>query len=156
MYSVTLHTSASFETANEAVAHEVLNSMLECLVQMNVALMRSSRFPPLYSTHVRYRQEPLGDENWRDAAIVLRDGFGDCEDLAAYRVAELRVTHKVPARCVFRWRTFLVDGKTRVKLYHILVGVPHGGKMLIEDPSKRLGMPAHAPERTMMNGLSLG
>jgi hypothetical protein len=156
MYSVTLHTSASFETANEAVAHEVLNSMLECLVQMNVALMRSQRFPPLYSTHVRYRQEPLGDENWRDAAIVLRAGFGDCEDLAAYRVAELRVMHKVPARCIFRWRTFVVEGKSRVKLYHILVGVPHEGKMLIEDPSKRLGMPASAPERTMTNGLSLG
>lgn len=156
MYSVTLHTSASFETANEAVAHEVLGSMLECLVQLNVALMRSQRFPPLYTTHVRYRQEPLGQENWRDAAIILRDGFGDCEDLSAYRVAELRVMHKVPARCVFRWRTFVVEGKTRVKLYHILVGVPHEGKMLIEDPSKRLGMPAGAPERTMTSSLSLG
>jgi hypothetical protein len=156
MYSVTLQTSASFETANEAVAHEVLNSMLECLVQMNVAIMRAQRFPPLYTTHVRYRQEPLGQENWRDAAIVLRDGFGDCEDLAAYRVAELRVLHKVHARCVFRWRTFMIDGKTRVKLYHILVGVPHEGKMLIEDPSKRLGMPTHAPERTMTSSLSLG
>lgn len=156
MYSVTIHTSASFETANEVVAHEVLNALLECLVQLNVALMRSQKFPPLYTTRVRYRQEPLGQENWRDAALVLRDGFGDCEDLAAYRVAELRVMHQLPARCVFRWKMFVVGGKSRVKLYHILVGVPHNGKLLIEDPSKRLGMPVSAPERTMTSGLYLG
>ena len=75
MYSVALHTSASFETANEAVAHEVLNAMLECLVQMNVALMRSHRFPQLYSTHVRYRQEPLGDENWRGELLEAHDSY---------------------------------------------------------------------------------
>lgn len=152
MYIVKLHTEASFDGPFAAVGHDVLKAMLECLVQVNVALMRSQPFPELYRTKVRYRQEPLGQENWRDAAIVLRTGFGDCEDLAAYRAAELRVRHNVPAVCVFRWKTLTVrqDGVERkVKLYHILVGVPHEGKLLIEDPSKRLGMPANAPEQSM-------
>lgn len=153
MYSVTLHTSASFETGNERVSHVVLEAFLECLVQINEALMRSRVFPDLYRTHVRYRQEPLGEENWRDAAIVLQTGFGDCEDLAAFRVAELRVKHKIPAKCVFRWKMFDVEtqaGPRRVKLYHILVGVWRDGRLLTEDPSKRLGMPSNAPEQTMV------
>lgn len=153
MYSVTIHTSASFEAGNEAVSNTALEALLECLVQINVVLMRASTFPDLYSTRVRYRQEPLGQENWRDAAIILRTGFGDCEDLAAYRVAELRVKHGIPARCVFRWKTFNIEtkvGPRRVKLYHILVGVQRDGQLLIEDPSKRLGMPESAPEQTMV------
>ena len=87
MYIVKLHTEASFEGPFAAVGHDVLKAMLECLVQINVALMQSRRFPELYETGIRYRQEPLGQENWRDAAIILQTGFGDCEDLAAYRVA---------------------------------------------------------------------
>jgi hypothetical protein len=152
MYSVTIHASASFEAGNEAVSNTVLEALLECLVQINVSLMRSQKFPDLYNTHVRYRQEPLGSENWRDAAIVLQSGFGDCEDLAAFRVAELRVKYGIQARCVFRWKTFVLDtkaGKRRVKLYHILVGIMKDGVLLIEDPSKRLGMPSNAPEQTM-------
>jgi len=152
MYIVKLHTEASFEGPFAAVGHDVLKAMLECLVQINVALMQSRRFPELYETGIRYRQEPLGQENWRDAAIILQTGFGDCEDLAAYRVAELRVRHNIPAVCVFRWKTLSVkqDGADRkVKLYHILVGVPYKGKVLIEDPSKKLGMPAKAPEQSM-------
>lgn len=152
MYRVTYHTSASFEPGNEAVSNKVLETMLECLVQINETLMRSRKFPDLYQTRVRYRQEPLGDENWRDCAIVLESGFGDCEDLAAFRVAELRVKHGIPARCVFRWKMLNVetrDGPRQVKLYHILVGLQRGGELLIEDPSKRLGMPASAPEQTM-------
>lgn len=152
MYAVTLHTSASFEAGNEAVSNVALNAMLECLVQINVALMTAKRMPDLYSTQIRYRQEPLGEENWRDCVIVLETGFGDCEDLAAYRAAELRVKHRIPARCVFRWKTFNIEtkmGPRRVKLYHILVGFDHNGHLLIEDPSKRLGMPSSAPEQTM-------
>ncbi len=152
MYNVNFQTSTSFELGNEAVAHKVLDTLLECLVQVNVALMSSRTFPDLYSTRVRYKQEPLGEENWRDAAIVLQSGYGDCEDLAAFRVAELRVKHRIPARCVFRWKTFTMTNETgrhRVKLYHILVGLQHGKTLLIEDPSKRLGMPSSASEQTM-------
>jgi Transglutaminase-like superfamily len=152
MYSVKFHTSTSFELGNEPVAHRVLDTLLECLVQVNMALMSSRPFPDLYSTRVRYRQEPLGEENWRDAAIILQSGYGDCEDLAAFRVAELRVKHRIPARCVFRWKTFTLtnqSGKHRVKLYHILVGLQQGKTMLLEDPSKRLGMPSTAPEQSM-------
>lgn len=152
MYRVTFHTSASFDTGNEQVSNVVLEGLLECLVQINVALMQSRSFPDLYATRVRYKQEPLGEENWRDAAIVLSSGWGDCEDLAAYRVAELRVKHGLPAKCVFRWKTFNVQtstGSRKVKLYHILAGVWQGQQLLLEDPSKRLGMPSHAPEQTM-------
>ena len=47
MYSVTFHASASFESGNEAVSNTVLEALLECLVQINVALMRAQKFPDL-------------------------------------------------------------------------------------------------------------
>lgn len=79
-----------FPAAIEAVA--------EGLVLLNMVLMehadeRGVELPPLYSTDVRYRREPKGREWWESAADVLgvvTKRTGDCEDLAAFRAAELR------------------------------------------------------------------
>ena len=47
--------------------------------------------PPLYSSGVYYKEDPPGEENWKDCLAVLKDGHGDCDRLVSYRVAELRV-----------------------------------------------------------------
>lgn len=84
--------------------------------------------PPLYESGARYQREPMGRERWQTARETARRKLGDCEDLAAYRVAEL-------------WRRG-IKARVHVKvvrpgLMHIQVLLPNGK---IEDPSQRLGM----------------
>lgn len=39
-------------------------------------------FPPLYASGVRYKEDPPGEENWKDCHAVLKDGHGDCVPLS--------------------------------------------------------------------------
>jgi len=51
--------------------------------------------------NVRYQLEPPGEEDWKLPQNVIRDGWGDCEDLAGWRAAGLRITGEDPdARAV--------------------------------------------------------
>ena len=38
--------------------------------------------PPLYASGVRYKEDPPGEENWKDCLAVLKDGHGDCLPLS--------------------------------------------------------------------------
>lgn len=86
------------------------------------------KIPTLYTSTIRYKNEPAGREIWQSAYETARLGRGDCEDLVAYRLAEL-------------WR----DGiRARAKvltispmLRHVVVLHRDGS---IEDPSKAMGM----------------
>lgn len=76
----------------------LLEAAAEGLVLTNVALMEIAgehgiELPPLYSSGIVYRKEPKGREWWETASDLLAMSThrsGDCEDLAAYRAAELR------------------------------------------------------------------
>ncbi len=57
----------------------------------------------------------------------------NCEDLACWRAAELRVRHGIKAQPTFTWKQRPNGGY----LYHIQVQLPDGRK---EDPSRVLGM----------------
>lgn len=84
----------------------LLEAAAEGLVQTNVALMEMAsehgvELPPLYESGIVYRPEPSGREWWEtahDLLDVVPDRSGDCEDLAAYRAAELRFYHGEDAR----------------------------------------------------------
>jgi hypothetical protein len=72
-----------------------LTLALEGLVRMNEKVLADvsiggAGYPSLYESHVRYRREPRGQEDWKTADRVFDDGFADCEDLSAVRAAELR------------------------------------------------------------------
>ena len=109
---------------------------MDLLVSLNMEYLKHSRTrpPALYASGVRYRSEPRPPQGLRRverfALIpgVLRAGWGDCEDLAAWRVAKLRLrgVRAVP------WII-----QPRPKLFHVQVRYPDG---TIEDPSRRLGM----------------
>lgn len=79
-----------FPAAIEAIA--------EGLVRLNEVLIgfadaRGVELPALYESGVVYRRELPGDEFWQSGLDVLgveSRRSGDCEDLAAYRAAELR------------------------------------------------------------------
>lgn len=106
---------------------------LEALTRCNVLWLETHPSAvELYRSGVRYRQEK-DTEAWLDIPHVLENGWGDCEDLAAWRVAELR-NRGVKAKPYLKWYSHPDQGIT---LYHVLVKLPNG---TIEDPSKMLGM----------------
>lgn len=120
------------------------------------ALGLGEPIPPLYASGVVYREEAPGREDWLDAQRVNEQGFADCEDLAAYRTAELRVAGQTDVEPVIKWQwipreMMIAQGYPAAKLpgrgvwmVHCCVRHPDGS---IEDPSKILGMGGNFTER---------
>ena len=77
-------------------------------------------------------QAVFGGERFRDIGVLLERGSGDCDNVACWRVAELR-QGGIRARPYLKWRTNDNGGTT----YHALVIWPDGSS---EDPSLLLGM----------------
>lgn len=107
---------------------DAFTAALEGLTRVNVGLMEREPLPPLYQSGVRYKDEPR--DVWRHAVDVAGEKWGDCEDLAAYRAAELRVSGEDPAASVYVYKS----GPSR---YHAVV---QRGSGELEDPSRALGM----------------
>jgi hypothetical protein len=73
--------------------------LLEGLIKVNEwhlrrALRRAQKglgypIPPLYASGVRYREDPPGQENWKDVLAVLADGHGDCLPLSTLVVRQV-------------------------------------------------------------------
>jgi len=113
-------------------SHKCLHWMLECLVNCNRLYLRlHPETPDLYKSGVVYTRE-RGTEDWSGIKIGLRTKRMDCEDLASWRVAELRERTGEWAKPLTKFRN--VDGFWH---YHIMVKRENG---TIEDPSKILGM----------------
>lgn len=106
-----------------------LDALLEGLYALNVYILSARRHPPLYWSGIRYRREARGHEEWQSASRLVATGVGDCEDLAAYRAAELAVSGEDP------------DARPRVR-HTIIPGQLHcvvlRGDGCIEDPSRIL------------------
>jgi len=136
MYRPVLEYS-SFESISLDEKLKVLEIQLEALVAANVFwLPRHPEAPDLYKSGAVYVPEPPGEDHWQDIprCLELVGGYGsDCEDLSAWRVAELRVRYNEPAaRCDVMARKL-----GRFTLFHIRVRRQDGS---LEDPSKILGM----------------
>lgn len=132
----------------EAIAFslDALNAGVYGLMLQNMAWIKHyPQTPRLYRSGVIYKpevhREDLGGsvveygEDWKTIPWVLYDGYGDCEDLGAWRAAELRV-QGVNARPDVKIRK-LPNGHWRA---HVRVKYPDGH---IEDPSAKLGMYAY-------------
>lgn len=116
---------AQLDVPTSAKFYEVA---IEGLVRINEVLMMQHQYPALYTAGVHYQRESR--DIWRNAMEIVQSGWGDCEDLAAYRVAELRVTGEDP-------RASILVYKSGAHKYHTVVR--HGDNS-IEDPSTILGM----------------
>lgn len=124
----------SFESISIEEKVEVLYKLLDALIHANVCWLRRNPGAPLvYSAGVPYTAEPPGRDNWQDIPRTLRLKEGDCEDLAAARVAELRVRFNEPAARP----NVIYKQMGRFTLFHIQVVRADGS---VEDPSKHLGM----------------
>ncbi len=105
-------------------SEEATQALIDGLTAVNAAWLRHHSAPPLYSSGVTYRRE-RGREHWQAIPEVLKRRTGDCEDLAAWRAAELQAAGK-------KARAVLI--KIRPRQYHVVVETPAGR----EDPSRRL------------------
>ncbi len=122
------------------LAGGVFGLMLE-----NIAWLKAHpETPELYQAGVSYKPErrridprtkkvtEYGEE-WQTIPWVIYRGYGDCEDLGAWRAAELRAKFHVKATPFIKMRR-MPDGFWRA---HVVVRWPNGQ---IEDPSAKLGM----------------
>ena len=121
-------------TRDIEVTQRVMTIMLDALTAIDEAELRAyPKLPLLYDSKVKYYREPFGDDPWQDILTTLSIGYGDCEDLTAWRVAELRVRYGIKAVCEF---SHIINDMAQHK-FHIFVRHPDGR---IEDPSQILGM----------------
>lgn len=137
-----------------------IKPLLDALVLEDQMFLKMHNAPKLYQSRVVYREEPptivtkndgtpMVIEEFAAAPIVFARGWGDCDDLAPLRCAELRnAGERATLRII--WKTQPESGQ---KLYHILVRRPDARDFdarfmvrapdgsVIEDPSFALGMP---------------
>ena len=105
--------------------------MLEALTLVNLEYLRHFRPPALFYSGVRYKDDSRDKfDRWRDIPRVIRAGWGDCDDLVPWRLAELRRSG-VAAKAV------VIGTRNGENLYHTYVSLPDGRT---EDPSRILGM----------------
>jgi hypothetical protein len=137
----------------QRVSRALMVPALEALTSINEELLSSGRFPLLYQAGVRYQNEPPGQEDWDPADRVIMRGWGDCEDLAAWRAAELRLAGEDDARADTYVSRVRPDGS---RVWH---AITVRGDGTVEDPSVILGMRRHrgharhgVPFRAVMSG----
>lgn len=108
--------------------------LLNALVAINMEWLKAHpRTPGLYQSGIRYERENV--EVWQAIPQLLASKRGDCEDLACYLTAELRMKGVMA-------KPFLKSKRVgNFTLFHVVVMLPDGR---ILDPSKRLGMSASA------------
>ena len=106
-------------------------ALVKIVHDLNCSYLRGNpSTPSLYESGVRYGREPVNvREEFCSIPAVIDQGWGDCDDLAPWRSAELVVRERIEARPVVK--------VIRPGLFHIVVMLPDG---TIEDPSRRLGM----------------
>jgi hypothetical protein len=146
----------SFESIPDEAKFRVMNALLEALIEANCEYLRlHPRTPLLYQSGVYYQAEPDGRDEWQDIPDTLARGNGDCEDLACWRVAELRERYgqKTVTAGLTKSDMPLQSGAALVTMFHIVVihyrpGFCTSGRLYcqpetierVEDPSRLLGM----------------
>jgi hypothetical protein len=111
-----------------------LNVLVRALTALNVVYLREHPETPLLKeSGVRYQTQPHGCERFLTVPAVLAAGNGDCDQLAPWRAAELRVRHGIKALPEVR--------RMSKNLWHVFVRRPDG---TAEDISAHLGMPVPA------------
>ena len=116
------------------ISPPILQAALETSTRANQAVIEEGKVPRIQAAirgGVRWRPEPPGTgEELALAPVVVGRGWGDCDDLAPWRAAELRATGEDPgARAVA-----IRSGPRR---WHAVVRRSSGE---IEDPSRWAGM----------------
>lgn len=137
--------AAKFAVPSDQAA---LSAALEGLVKLNCVLIAQGEkqgrpTPNIFDAGKRglvhwqpdeYKGQPA--ETWDCIPIVLKRGYGDCEDLAAWHAAWLRYYKGIEAKAIVR------PSLTPGVAWHCVVFVPGDDtrQQAIVDPSAQLGM----------------
>lgn len=122
----------------------IARGFLKGVVLQNRLLIRKGMVPSLYEgSGVKFRPEPWAGkfEEFADALTVYKRGWGDCDDLCAWRCAELQEQGGMAWPKIY-WRK-QPDG---TRLYHgeVRIFEKRHGRWIptnkVEDPSRFLGM----------------
>jgi hypothetical protein len=120
----------------EHASPDVVDAALEAVTRTDEQLLASGKVPPFSpDTGVRWRPEPMGDEHFDNASIVLGRGWGDCDDLAPWRAASLRHSGEDPGA----FARVIPSGPST---YHAVVQRSDGS---LDDPSVAAGMKVSGP-----------
>jgi hypothetical protein len=111
-----------------------LNVLVRSLCALDVLYLRAHpQTPLLKQSGVVYKTQPHGCERFKTVPDVIAAGSGDCDQLAPWRAAELRVRQGIRALPEVK--------RMSDKLWHVYVRLPDG---TVEDISAHLGMPVPA------------
>lgn len=128
-----IHQTLALREYPEGTRIDVLSTFFEAQTRVNmIYLIAYPETPPLYSAGVRYRREG-SPEQWKDIPTILRDGHDDCEGLACWLAAELRVRKGITTAYVHLIR------QRSGTLIHAIVADTEDKKRRW-DPSRKLGM----------------
>ena len=117
-----------------------LNVLTRALCALNVDwLRRHPNAPTLKASGVRYRTQDIGFEFFKMVPEIIAAGSGDCDQLAAWRAAEIRVRYGV--------RAMPEVVQISPRMFHAFVRFPNGRA---EDISAHLGM--RVPRRFVVAG----
>lgn len=107
----------------------VIGDVLETLIARNRRFLTTFPMTPrVYLSGVKYRANP---GQWLDIPSLVSLRFGDCKDLSAWRIAELREMGEEARAHV------VIHERRAGTLYHVQVRRAGGA---LEDPAKRAGM----------------
>jgi hypothetical protein len=108
--------------------------LVRALTALNMLYLRTHpRAPLLHKSGVVYKTQPGSSERFKTIPAILAAGNADCDQLAPWRAAELRVRYGIAA---------MPEVKRMGKnLWHVYVRYPDGR---VEDVSAALGMPVPA------------
>jgi hypothetical protein len=108
--------------------------LVRALTALNMLYLRAHpRAPLMHKSGVVYQTQPGGCERFKTVPAILAAGNADCDQLAPWRAAELRVRYGIRAMPEVR--------RMSKNLWHVYVRYPDGR---VEDVSARLGMPVPA------------
>jgi hypothetical protein len=130
------------ETLEPESLAEAARCILRAVVIQNRALLKRGTVPPLFKSGVRYREEPdawarRGVEEFANALTVFKRGWGDCDDLAPYLVAEWQNAGDAKADTKIYWREQLLPSGEKFVHFHVEA---RDGTGRVWDPSRYLGM----------------
>jgi hypothetical protein len=126
---------------DEHVSAEVIDPVLEAVTRLNESMIRSGQTPTaseLVKLGAVWRPENMGDEHFDHGATIASRGWGDCDDWAPLRAAEMRASGEDPGAVA----RVVPSGPST---YHAIVQRSDGTDLRgPEDISVQAGMRGHA------------
>jgi hypothetical protein len=126
---------------DEHLSPEVVDPVLEAVTRLNESLIRSGQTPTateLIEAGAIWRPENMGDEHFDHGATIAARGWGDCDDWAPLRAAEMRATGEDPGAIA----RIVPSGPNT---YHAIVQRSSGEDLRgSDDVSVQAGMRGHA------------